>query len=158
MGMVMYLRHVGDANLDEVSSSSDHFNKFLFDDAAMKSGRLIDFDKAWHGLHFVLSGEVGATEHPLGILVNMDSEPGSVRLVAAETMRQFDSALRELTDEDLRDRYNAAEMARYTLYMSDWFVEEGSEGWSYIAQNLTALRKFSADCVMSNSSALVVLN
>jgi hypothetical protein len=164
MGMILYLRRTGEAEARTAAEDADGFADYLFDESAEAGGDLVDFDKAWGALHFMFSGSPWAGDGPLAFLlapwpeVGADMGYGPPRLAPPEAVRAFRDALAELTDADLKLRYNPAAMAREDVYIADSLVDEGEEGWEYVAQGLPALRRFLDRCVDTGSSALIVLS
>ncbi|GAA5150011.1 YfbM family protein [Nocardioides marinquilinus] len=55
MGMTFVAAMIEDAELDAVRSSPDLLHD-LRDAASEDDGRSVDLDKAWHGIHFLLTG------------------------------------------------------------------------------------------------------
>ncbi len=162
MGMVLYLRRVTQKGLDVLATTTDpdSFQDLYFHDAAQRNGDIVDFDKAWHALHFLLTEEIGSSDHPLGIMLH-EGEPvgqdfgyGSATLVPATMMQSFNNALRELSDEQIKFKFDEITKWPEDVYFGDWFDEEGSEGWDYIEQALPDLRSFAQRCADKGSPVL----
>ena len=66
MGMIAYLVPVSPGQLSAMRGEPDAFAAFLRSDTD-KSGRqgLVDLDKAWHGLHYLLTGTAFEGEGPV---------------------------------------------------------------------------------------------
>lgn len=67
-------------------------------------------DKAWHGLHYLLTGgeEVG------------DLPAGPARLLSPTQTREFHEAVIAFTPEDLRRRFDAERMQALGVYPNNW--------------------------------------
>ncbi|WP_252492921.1 DUF1877 family protein, partial [Escherichia coli] len=72
MGMVVYLYRATADEVAGLAAAPDMVHETIFAEDAGE--RLVDFDKAWHALHFMLTGDAGSTDHPLSILVGTDEE------------------------------------------------------------------------------------
>ena len=85
-----------------------------------------DFEKSWHGLHYLLTGTSEEGEPPLNFLMGggreLDLEDGETPLIthsSADTRRIAD-ALTRLSDEEVRRRVNPEEMTRLDIYPGIW--------------------------------------
>ena len=81
-----------------------------------------DFEKSWHGLHYLLTGMADGGEPPLNFLMaggrELELTDGETPLLthsSAETRRIADALVR-LSDEEARSRVNLAEMNRLEIY------------------------------------------
>jgi hypothetical protein len=144
---------------DKLVSDRFHVSDFFFEEC--DEGDLIDFDKAWDALHFMLTGEPWSTEGPLAIMFYQGEEIGSddgygpARFIPKEVMSTFSTALKNLSDEDIARRYDPAAMDMAQLYASYIFAEEGDAALEYVMQGVPQLREFAEKCAMTNSGALV---
>jgi len=149
MGMVIYLYRATAGEVESFAADADAVGETIFDNGVRD--RVIDFDKAWHALHFMLTGDAGRSAHPLTMLVTDDAHMlgtdergfGGYWLIEPSAVRAFADALAAISDEALAARYDPAAMVANDLYMSDYFEHEGSEGLSYIMQWVPNLRSFS---------------
>ncbi len=82
----------------------------------------MDVDKAWHGIHFLLTGEVWGGEPPLA---NRDTWRyrdrddvgyGPARYLSVDEVRAAAAALKDITPDGLRSRYVAAELSENEIY------------------------------------------
>jgi Domain of unknown function (DUF1877) len=160
MGMVLYVRRLAEEAIPE---DPDEFDEFFFDEDAEAAGDLIDFDKAWHALHFLLTGSADGTDSPLSLLlgkgepVGEDGGYGPPLMVPAAGMRRFHEALAALSDEDLRRRYDPQAMLAADVYLADSLADE-EDGWDYVAQGIPALRRLAERCVQQNSGAIIFIS
>ena len=151
MGMVAYLCRASAEEVGDVRSNPDSVDDFAFDEA--RADRLVDFDKAWHALHFMLTGEAGSTDHPLNLLVASDPEMegtdelgfGGYWLAEPDRVRRFSAALSEISDEALAGRYDPTAMVAENIYLSDVFEDEGVEALPYVLQGVAGLRRLAAE-------------
>lgn len=117
-----------------------------------KEGREIDLDKAWHGLHYCLTGEVGGEDapHPLGFIGygghpagDVDLGYGPARMFTAAQTRELQNKLSELTFDDLRAVYNPDKMEH--VYPDIWSRED-EDNFEYITMYFEVLREFLKEC------------
>ena len=163
MGMVAYLCRASADEVGAVRNNPDSVDDFIFDDA--RAGRCVDFDKAWHALHFMLTGEAGSTDHPLNLLVASDPELegtdelgfGGYWLTEPDRVRRFSAALSEISDVDLAGRYDPAAMVAEDIYLSDVFEDEGLEALPYVLQGVAGLRRLAAEAAQGGDYIIGIL-
>jgi hypothetical protein len=160
MGMVLYLRRVAE---DAIPTDPDEFyGGYFFNEQVEDAGDLIDFDKAWHGLHFLLTGSADETDGPLSLLgkgqaIGEDNGYGPPMLVSAAEMRAFHEALSRLSDEELERRFDPQAMLAANVYMADALAEEDI-GWEYVSQGIPDLRRLAERCAEQNSGAIILIS
>ena len=87
-------------------------------------------EKAWHGLHYLLTGSSGESGLPLGFLleggreVGEDMGYGSPRLFEPAEVQQLNTALAPITDDELWSRFDAEAMEAESIYPCIWDEEE----------------------------------
>ena len=123
---------------------------------------MLNLDKSWHAIHFLLTGDAGGAPYPLGLVmggedIGADQGYGPARLIEPDEMLDFSAALSALSDAELKKRYDPAEMAQHHVYIADSLVEEGEEGWNYLVSFLLGLRRFAERCVQTNSGAIILI-
>jgi hypothetical protein len=111
-------------------------------------GAMTDLDKAWHGIHYLLTGTAWEGEPPLNALVTSGREVGKEdvgygparTLTAAET-REVAAALARLDDATLRGRFAPAEMMRLEIYPEIWDRDPAEDDTlGYLMEYLSELR------------------
>jgi len=63
--------------------------------------------------------------------------------------------LADLSDDELRRRYDPAAMAAQDVYMADFLAVEGEMGWEYVMQSIPALRSL-LDRSVETGSAIAI--
>ena len=101
-----------------------------------------DFEKSWHGLHYLLTGTSDEGDPPLNFLMHgreLELEDGDTPLIthsSADT-RGIADALTRLSDEEVRRRVNLAEMNELELYPGRW----DAEYLEYVLEDMRRLRE-----------------
>jgi hypothetical protein len=164
MGMVLVLRRVDAAQIAALRANPDDAAEFTIEDEeASEAGDCIDFDKAWHALHFLFTGSADENNAPLsllrsdGELIGDDIGYGPVRYLAPAIVARFRDALAAVSDDQLHERYDPGAMERDDVYLADMFLEEGEESWGYIIQSLPKLRVLADRCVATQAGLLAVI-
>jgi len=158
MGMIIYLQRATPDELAQLKASPDRWDEFEF----KHSEDVVDFDKSWHALHFMLTGEAEGTGNPLGIIVEDGEEfgvgsHGNVTWISPERMRAFNAALRALDDDTLASRYDPAAMVAQDIYLADMFANEGQGALDYVLESVPVLRKLAASCASARDGVIRVL-
>lgn len=163
MGMVIHLRRASPADVARLTADPTLWESFAFEQGD-EGVDLIEFDKAWHALHFMLVGAAGNTGDPLGIIVE-DSDMfgtdehgfGGFSVVHPEQIKAFNVALQTISDVELERRYDPAAMVREDVYLADFFADEGAEALEYVMQGVPALRRFAASAAERGDGAIRII-
>ena len=161
MGMVWVARLADDAEAATIFEDQSLAYEFINpeDEAAYDKDAVLDLDKEWHALHFLLTGSADPLDSPLSLILS-SSEPigddngyGPTYYIAPDRFRAFDEALSSLDDEALRSRYDPDAMVAHHVYLADLYQEEGESGLAFLLQRLKDLRSFAAKGVQSGRGA-----
>jgi hypothetical protein len=121
---------------------------------------VLDLDKAWHAIHFLLTGSewdtpAGAGEAILGgDPVGSDTGYGPPRLLAAERVRAVAADLQDLTPDSLRARFDPAALLAAAIYPQVW---DDDDFETYLAPNFVSLRAFYLTAAERNQAVLLVI-
>ena len=126
-------------------------------------GDLVDIDKAWHGIHYLLTGTADETDEPLGFLVDGGTDIGDedvgygpARAFTSSETRRIASALNAVTDDELRARFAPDAMMRAEIYPEIWDRDPADDDTlGYLMDNVRELRSTLAT-VVSNGHGLIV--
>jgi hypothetical protein len=124
-----------------------------------------DLDKAWHGLHFLLTGLADGGAFPLAFLMAGGREVGTIdvgygpaRVFRASETQAINSALATLSDEALRARFNPAAMTKADIYPPIWNrPAEEDDALGYLMDYLQTLRGVVATAAATNAGLVVYL-
>jgi hypothetical protein len=122
--------------------------------------RSIDIEKAWHGLHFLLTGTADEGEEPACFLLrggeDLDDE-GLTRALRPGQVRRFSQYLAALEADDLAARYDPERMTRLEIYPDTIWKRTAAPGESpleWLMDSFEEVRQFldkaaaSGDCVI----------
>jgi len=149
--LVYYMLAVPDARARVLSSDAEALSTELFSSGPDK----LYLDKAWHGVHWLLSGSAGTNSQRLSHLIMggrdlpVQLPYGKPRMHTAQEVQEFARLLDALTDADLAARFDPAAMDSAQIYPEDW-VEDKDEALSYLLDNLRELRAFVRAAARSN--------
>ncbi|MDM7921537.1 MAG: YfbM family protein [Pyrinomonadaceae bacterium] len=125
----------------------------------------IDLDKAWHGIHYLLTKTAWAGDPPLDFLVqggeeigDIDVGYGTARAFQPQNVKAIRDALAEIYAETLRSRFDPAEMIRLEIYPAIWDREpDDDDTFSYCAEYFDVLKSFVVRAADRNAGIIVYL-
>jgi hypothetical protein len=132
---------------------------------AHDEGEIVDLDKAWHGIHYLLTGTAWEGDPPLNFLVTGGREVGDdevgqgpARTYTAAETREIARALAALSDEELRARFAPGEMMRLEIYPEIWDRDPAEDDTlGYLMEYLGLLRTAVATVVERGHGLLVTI-
>lgn len=163
MGMTVVARELDSEQLASLLADPSIANDLILDEDEDEDGSdgWLDLDKAWHGVHFLLTGAAWGTDNPLGgaVLggreVGEDDGYGPPRLLEPDLVREVAEALGVVTDAELRARFDPEEMQRLDIYPQIW--EESDILDEYLLPNVQQLRAFYVRAAAHDAAVLIVV-
>ena len=125
-----------------------------------------DADKAWHAIHFLLTGTAWGGQPPLGFILHGGTTLGSedlghgpARAFTAREVCVIAAALRALPSQVLGERFDPAALAAAEIYPGVWHAPPGADDpRSFVVEYYEALRAFVLDAAQSGEAMLVYLS
>jgi hypothetical protein len=120
-----------------------------------------DFEKSWHGFHYLLTGTAWEGDLPLNFLLvggrELDIEIGMAppRAYSVAQLRVIADAIARLDDAELRRRYSPAEMMRLEIYPEVW---EDPDEVDLLLEDMTRLRAAVERVTGQGLGLLVMIN
>jgi hypothetical protein len=143
----------------------DRIKKVLFpdhDDTAMSDDVLLDVDKAWNGIHFLLTG--GEGEFPLDFILggeplgDIDVGYGPARAFDADQVRAIAAALTPLTRDALAPRFDPAQLRAHNVYPGFRDGWDQPDDRDYLLDHYENLRAFVLETAEAGAGMIVYLN
>lgn len=158
-----FFGHDIDWEADDEDEGYDEF--FERQEAREAEGRYLNIEKAWHGLHYVLTGDpdsdFGYSPTPLynvvrgGSITPWESEFG-IRVLEPNEVAETDRALQNVTEAELRSRLVAAEFNKHRIYPNE---DEWRQEWmDEFLETFTIVSKFFHDAALSGDAILLELS
>jgi hypothetical protein len=128
-------------------------------------GSAADLDKAWHGIHYLLTGTAWEGAPPLNALVSggreladVDVGYGAPRTLTGAETRAFATELEKLSDAELRARFVPSEMMRLEIYPEIWDRDPADDDTcGYLLEYVAQLRPYLAAAVTHDVGLLITL-
>lgn len=182
MGMIGCLHRAGEADLQRVLREPRLVNYLIhdpedfedFDDFdepgppdppfARVEGDGMNVDKAWHGIHYLLTGTAWEGDEPACYLVQGGEEVGDVdvgygtaRVIHPAQTRDFAEFLAPVTREALLSRYDAPRMRELDIYPSRLW-DDGGDKREYVWDNFQVLRDFVATAAQRGEGLVIYIS
>lgn len=128
----------------EIKSNEEALSKVIFDS---KPDASLQVDKAWHGVHYLLTGKAYEAEGTLGqvILGGTEFGPdlgyGPAHYLTPQQVEEISAALGNVSIEQFKSRYDPKVMMKAEIYPTVW-DREGNEGLNWLVDSLQQLIKF----------------
>jgi hypothetical protein len=121
----------------------------------------VSVEKAWHGLHYLLTGEVWQGHGPLAFLMAGgeqlgDDEESPARWFTPNETVQIHEALSNVSDNELWSRFDAEEMENQQIYPGIWDEPEEDLKEEYLTY-FHELKQVVAAAVQSGQGLLVAI-
>lgn len=111
-----------------------------------EEGDGLSLEKAWHGLHYLLTGETWESNGPRGFLLSGGTEhqdDEEVRRLQPHEVVQIHETLQSISDEELWSGFDADEMYAHDIYPQIWDEPENDLREEYL-DYFNALKEFVA--------------
>jgi len=121
-----------------------------------------DVDKAWHGIHFLLANDAWAGETPLanvvlgGTEIGDDVGYGPAKYLTADEVFDVANALKDLSSDAFRARYNAKSLLDNEIYPQIWHDDDDAVG--YLTSYYETLRDYYLDAAAKGNAMLKYTN
>lgn len=161
--MVVQMRRCNSAMLAKLRASPDLVTDFVmpeeFEDIA--EGQLIDLDKAWHAIHFLLSGSADEAHMPEGALlagqgIGEDVGYGPARILLPAEVLAFAGYLGSKPDDFVERHLDFAKLHAADIYPSFWDRKD-PHLIKYVADNFRALKAFVGNAAAAGDAIVQIL-
>ncbi|MCF0059848.1 YfbM family protein [Dyadobacter sp. CY356] len=161
MSMIGYYLRLTETELKDVLSDSSILEEKAFEQEGQAN--LIDIDKTWEAIFFVLTGhglaEIDEVIAPLSWLLlsdhvvdeNQDFGYGPAYYLKPSEVRQLNEELKKVSNDDFKNRFNGVEMDKAGIYPEIWQENESLE---YVTENFELLKVF-FDTAAANGYAMI---
>ena len=161
MSMTVVVYAVPTSTADRLASDPDFFAEFTrYDNSTTAS---VSLEKAWHGLHYLLTGGAWEVGGPRAFLIAGGSEIpepdagyGPARLFSPSETAEINAALSPISGDDLWRRFDPKEMASQDIYPMIWDEPEDDLKQEYLFY-FGDLKKLVAHAAAAGDGLLVFL-
>jgi hypothetical protein len=161
MGMAVCFAAVAPDMLARLCAAPDEVEGYLMpDDENDEPANSTDVDKAWHGIHYLLTGTAWEGREPFcwAIMGAADIGPdlgmGPASYLTPEQVVRLSAALDSLTTDELHARFDPQDMQDKGIYPEAIWVRDGEEALDYLLNNLAHLVDFYRDAAARGDGVL----
>lgn len=109
-----------------------------------------DLDKAWHAIHFMLTGLADGGREPLNfigaggeLIKGCEIGYGPGRVFTSAQVKDIDAALQAISKEEFESRYDPVKMMEADIYPNIWDRnEEEDDLLEYVSDNFVRLKQY----------------
>lgn len=112
-----------------------------------KADSVLELDKEWHGIHFLLNGNAWSTRGPYGKVILGGKEIGGdlgygpARVLTPSEVADIATRLKSVSVDQLRRRYDPHAMMKAQVYPEVW-EREGLEAYEWLVTGYRQLVNF----------------
>ncbi len=148
MSMISILVFASDEEIRQLLAQPESIHEFIEEERTST-----DLDKAWHGIHWLLTGSAGGGDEPLCYLLaggepvgEVDVGYGPARALTSEQVAAWDAALSQIPREELSRRFDPKAMLDADIYPQIWArsIKGEEDTLDYLLQAYGGLRDFVA--------------
>lgn len=129
-------------------------------------GREGDLDKAWHGIHYLLTGTACEGERPWNFLLlggepvgDIDVGYGPARALRAEEVQEVVGALASVDRATLQQRFDPDDMTRKEIYPDIWHRDPNDDNvLGYCLEYFDALQTFMNNAAGAGLGVVIYLS
>src|ERR1700730_16364848 len=143
--MIGNLRPASDSEIQHLLASPADITRFLYGADADGRERLV-LNKAWHAIHFVLTGSRLGGDEPLNFLVSEGTPVGEVdvgfgpaRVLTSQQVRQIATAMVPIEPEEVARRIDLGKFDQEVIYPGNW--QRNGIGVDYVLTNYRDMRE-----------------
>jgi hypothetical protein len=158
MSMIYQILEISNEDIDQLLKDPECIENLL-DESAADSKSL---EKAWHGIHYLLTGSGSGGPEPLCYLMDggdtvgdIDVGYGPARILKADKVKAFHEALSKINDADFTKRYDGEVMMESGIYPTVWDDESEKE---WLVSSFHELKNIVSDAAKANSGLLLWMN
>jgi hypothetical protein len=156
VGMIMMVRRLTAEQAEALEADPSAAAEFI-----EQADSVLDLDKAWHGIHYLLTGTSwdippGAGEAVLGgDPIGADWGYGPPRLLRPDRVQAVAAALRDVTADSLRARFDPAVLREADVYPQVW---DGDEDFDiYLLPHFLTLQAFYLEAAEQKEAVLLTI-
>ena len=161
MGMVACFTSLPSGALQDLKEHPDRIEEYLYpDDGESEPPNYIDLDKAWHGIHYLLTGvaDGGAQPQSLAVFGGEEFGPevgyGPARFLTPEQVRNVAESLARQSREELAQRFDPKDMEAKQVYPAVIWVRDRQDALNYALDNYEQLQAFYRDAAARGDAVI----
>ncbi|WP_264530055.1 YfbM family protein [Flavobacterium sp. N502540] len=167
MGMIGNLLRASKTKLENYIKDSATLEDDIYNENAPLDVTIIDIDKAWDGIVFLLTGDsaLNSPKHPFykilfsGQIIDNDQDLGygPAHYLTPEQVIEFSNKISEITTDDLRQKYDPQKMQKLEVYPEIW-ERDVDEAFDYLNEYFKDIQQFYSDAAKNKEAIVTYIN
>lgn len=154
MGMHGHFTAASELDIKRLIRKPETIVDFLYDEAR----NTLNVDKAWHVMHFLLSGHANKGVMPLGFICAGGTPIGELdfgpaRAFSSAEVRAIDAALRPIDRAELESRWDMKKIQKAEIYAVHF--DDSEDELEYMGHYFDELKHFIAKLAKKGSAMIV---
>jgi len=144
MRMIGNLRPASDSEIERLLANPSEITRFLYGGDAESRERVV-LNKAWHAIHFALTGSRLGGEEPLNFLVSEGTPVGEVdvgfgpaRVLTSQQVSRIAAALASIEPDEVARRVDLTRFDQEVIYPGNW--QRNGFGVDYVSSSYREMR------------------
>jgi hypothetical protein len=164
MGMIGNLLRTTNAELEAYLEDSSRLEDRIYDEDSEEDPALINIDKSWEGILFLLTGQnLETLSHPMGRVLfsgqsidkDQDLGYGPGQYLTPEQVKEVDTELSKITVIELTKKFDSKRMTALGIYPNCW-EEKGM--WDYLLAYFKEVQVAYSTAAKNNEAIITFIN
>jgi hypothetical protein len=165
--MIGNLLRVTKSELDEYLKDSSLLEDNIYKEETEEGNpNLVNIDKAWDGLIFLLTGQgVSHADHPLvqvlfsGQIIDEEQDLGygPAHYLTPTQVADLNSQIGKITTKELKEKYDPKKMMQLEVYPTMW-EEDGDEAFDYLNEYFVNIQQVYAEATKNGEAIITFIN
>lgn len=164
MSMTGNLLRVTKAELEEYLKDSSLLEERIYEESDEEDPNLVDIDKSWEGILFLLTGQnLETCDHPLGRvlfsgqIINEDQDLGygPGQYLTSEQVKELNEEISKISADELSKKYDAGKMTELDIYPNSWKNENEV---NYLTDYFKAIQEVYAEASKNDEAIITFIN
>ena len=166
MGMIGNFLRVSSAELEEYLKDSSLLENRIYDEECEdEDPNMIDIDKSWDGIIFLLTGQsFENSDHPLtrvlfsGQVIDKEQDLGygPGQYLTPEQVNELNEEISKISLKELSKKYDAKRMTELEIYPSPW--EDNTEEVDYLTGHFKTIKELYAEASKNGEAIITFIN
>ena len=166
--MILILHPISDSEIESLTNNVSGISDFM----SSEREDTIDLDKAWWGVHYLISKNGNGDTEPYCYLLNRGTElvsdpedlndlfeeVGNIpRALTSQQLKDFERVVSEISDEELKARFDPGDMMTHGVYPAIWDRDDPAD-LEYLCSYFQTLKEFLRELRKKDLGVLIDLS
>src|SRR5207248_9123201 len=144
--MIGHLRAASDADIARLLANPPEVTRYLYGGGDGSDQERVVLNKAWHAIHFALTGSRLGGAEPLNFLASEGTPVGDVdvgygpaRVLTSDRVKALAARLAEISPDEVAGRVDLRTLDEHQIYPGNW--QRDGLNVEYVVSNYREMRK-----------------